>query len=80
MARRLTQAMSFFMTTTMFEEIQKVSEEREVSASQLLRSLIKDFLHSEGKRTIEADGWLKDQEESSQRKNDVQSQTKEKIQ
>ena len=27
MARRLTQAMSFFMTTTMFEEIQKVSEE-----------------------------------------------------
>ena len=50
MARRLTQAISFFMTTAMFEEIQKASQEREVSTSQLLRSLIKDFLRSEGNK------------------------------
>ena len=47
MAKRLTQGISFFTTDEMFEKVRQSSEQREISVSQLIRGLIRDFLRSE---------------------------------
>ena len=47
MQKKLTKGISCFVTGDMFDAIHRSSEEREISISSLLRSLIRDFLKSE---------------------------------
>lgn len=51
MTQKLTEPICFLTTRPMYEKIQKASEKREISVSYLLRSLIRDFLQSEGTET-----------------------------
>ena len=46
MSKRLTKEISFFMTEGMYQELRQSSEKREISVSQLLRILIREFLQS----------------------------------
>lgn len=47
MTENLTKRVCFLMTPSMYEEIRKASERRDLKISQLLRQVIKDFLRSE---------------------------------
>jgi len=44
MAKHLTKPICFFVSGDMSEQLQQVARSREVSVSQLIRSLIRDFL------------------------------------
>lgn len=70
----------FLTDTQTFEELHKHSERKYISLSQLLRSFVRKFLASEGHRTIELDGWLKDRGKSSDEEKAVHISRKEKIQ
>ena len=56
MTKRLTQGISFFMTEEMYQEIRQSSEKREISVSQLLRTLIREFLRSQSCMNTESTG------------------------
>ena len=56
MSKRLTQGISFFMTEEMYQGLRQSSEKREISVSQLLRTLIREYLRSRGCMSTESTG------------------------
>ena len=56
MSKRLTKEISFFMTEGMYQELRQSSEKREISVSQLLRGLIREFLRSQSGKDTESTG------------------------
>jgi len=56
MSKRLTKEISFFMTEGMYQELRQSSEKREISVSQLLRTLVREFLRSDSCNDTESTG------------------------
>jgi hypothetical protein len=42
--KQYTQGVTFFITPAMFEALKKISDERQISLSELLRNIIEQFL------------------------------------
>jgi hypothetical protein len=56
MKKKLGKGMSFSTSPEMYEQLQEASEKREVPISQLLRSLVRDFLKSEASTEAKSKG------------------------
>lgn len=56
MKKKLGKGMIFSTSPEMYEQLQEASEKREVPISQLLRSLVRDFLKSEASTEAKSKG------------------------
>lgn len=56
MTKKLTQGVSFLASNEMHDQLRKISEQRDIKISQLLRTLVRDFLRSESSKETKSNG------------------------